>query len=139
MHNSTEQNKITVQRFNKEVIEQGNINSFKDLVADTCINHSAPNGSPNGADGMAYFLLQILRKGFPDLKVQILDQVAEGTKVTSRKLITGTHTGDFMGLAPTGKPVRIDIIDIINLADGKYIEHWGMSNIESIVKELAGA
>ncbi len=137
MHFTTEQNKKNVQRFNKEVIEQGSLVAFKDLVADNCINHSAPPGSSKGPDGMIYFLFEMLRKGFPDLKVEILDQVSENDKVTSRKVIHATHTGDFMGIPPSNKKVVIHIIDIIRLQNGKYAEHWGMSNLESIAKELS--
>ncbi len=135
---TTEQNKNTVTRFNREVIEQGNLVSFKELVADTCINHTAAAGASSGPDGMIYFLLEVLRKGFPDLKVEIHDQIAEGDKVTTRKTIHATHSGDFMGVAATGKKVKIEIIDIIRLNEGKYADHWGMSNLHSLVSELSG-
>jgi len=92
MQTTTEQNKAVVTRFNKEIIEQGNLNSFKELVSDDVINHAAPAGSPNGPESMRYFLLEILRKGFPDVKVEILDQVAEADKVTTRKALHATHT-----------------------------------------------
>ena len=137
MHFTKEQNGEIVQRFNKEVIEQGNLESFKELVSETCINHSAPAGSSNGPEGMAYFLLEILRKGFPDLKVEILDQASENDKVTTRKIIHATHSADFMGIVASNKKVEIHIMDIIRLENGRYAEHWGMSNIESIVKELS--
>src|SRR5882724_12989249 len=98
MQTSIEKNKAIVIRFNKEFLEQGNMSSFKELVADDVINHSAPSGSSKGPDGMLYFINDILRKGFPDMKVEILDQAAEGDLVTSRKAIRATHLGEFMGL-----------------------------------------
>lgn len=135
---TTDQNKNTVTRFNREVIEQGNLSAFKELVADTCINHTAPAGGSNGPDGMIYFLLEVLRKGFPDLKVEIHDQIAEGDKVSTRKTIHATHSGEFMGIAATGKKVKIEIMDIIRLRNGKYVDHWGMSNLHSLASELSG-
>lgn len=136
MQTSMEQNKRTVQRFNKEFIEQGNLESFHELVAKDVTNHSAPAGSSKGQDGMLFFLQNILRKGFPDMTVEILDQVAEGDKVTTRKAIYATHLGEFMGIPPSGKKVVINVIDIIRLRDGKYVEHWGMSNLADIVTQL---
>jgi len=136
MQTTIEQNKKAVLRFNKEFIEQGNIDSFKELIADDVINHSAPAGSSKGPDGMLYFLNNILRKGFPDMKVEILDQVAEGDKVTSRKAIYATHSGEFMGIQPSNKKVTIHVIDIIRLRDGKYVEHWGSSNLGEIIAQL---
>ena len=137
MQTIIEQNKKAVQRFNKEFIEQGDLNSFHELVATDVINHAAPAGSPNGPESMLYFLQNILRKGFPDMRVEILDQIAEGDKVTTRKAIHATHLGEFMGIEPTSKKVTIKVIDIIRLRDGKYAEHWGMSNLSDILAELS--
>src|SRR5689334_7126050 len=106
---STEQSKAIVLRFNKEVIEQGNIDSIHELVAGDVINHTAPPGVSMGADGMIHFLMNVLRKTFPDLKVEILEQVAERDLVTTRKKITATHKEE---------PVEINIIDMIRLKNG---------------------
>lgn len=132
----TEQNKKVVQRFNKECIEQGNLDSFKELLDPKVINHSAPKGSPNGPESFYYFLNEVLRKGFPDLKVEILEQMAEGDLVTTRKKISATHTGDIFGIPTSNKKVEINIIDIIRLKDGKYVEHWGQSNFTDVLKEI---
>ena len=120
MNYTPEQNKAIVVRFNKECIEQGNTNSFKELLADNVINHSAPKGMPNGQESFYFFLVEVLRKGFPDLKVEILEQTAERDLVTTRKQITATHAGEIFGIRPNGKKVVIDIIDIIRLENGKY-------------------
>ncbi len=48
-----------------------------------------------------------------------------------------THTGDFMGIPASNKSVIINVIDIIRLRDGKYVEHWGMSNLADIIKEIS--
>jgi steroid delta-isomerase-like uncharacterized protein len=137
MQSTTEQNKKTVIRFNKEFIETGNRDIFEELVAEDVVNHSAPPGSSTGADGMIHFLQNILRTGFPDLTVEILSQVAEGDLVTTRKAIHATHTGNFMGVPPTGKKVVINVIDMIRLREGKYVEHWGMSNIPEVIVQLS--
>ncbi|RYU97459.1 ester cyclase [Emticicia agri] len=136
MQSIIEQNKAVVLRFNKEFIEQGNMETFKELVADNVINHSAPAGTPNGPESMIYFLQNILRTGFPDLKVEILEQVAERDLVTTRKQIKATHTGEIMGIAASGKTVAINIIDIIRLRNGKYAEHWGASNFSEIIDQI---
>jgi steroid delta-isomerase-like uncharacterized protein len=137
MQTSIEQNKKAVLRFNKEFIEQGRLDSFHELVAADVINHSAPAGSSKGQDGMLYFLQDILRKGFPDMKVEIFDQVAENDRVTTRKAIHATHLGEFMGIPASNKKVVINVIDIIRLRDGKYVEHWGMSNLPEIMSQLS--
>lgn len=132
-----QRNKETVIRFNKEVIEQGNAASFSALVSPACINSTAPEGTPADAAGMLYFLHNILRAGFPDVKVTIQDQVAEEDRVTTRKQLLGTHTSNFMGIAPTGKHVCINVIDIIRLHNDQYVEHWGASNIAEVMAQLS--
>jgi len=137
MNLTMEGNKQIVRRFNYEFVEHGDMNSFNELVADNVYNHSAPAASSTGPDGMIYFINVVLRSAFPDLKVEILDQIAEGDRVVTRKILHATHSGDFMGIAPSNKKVSIHVIDIIRLSDGRYVEHWGMSNLADIVKELS--
>ena len=134
---STEQNKATVVRFNRECIEQGNLNSFKELLANDVINHSAPAGMPNGPESFYHFLNDVLRKGFPDLKVNIIMQIAEGDMVTTLKKITATHTGEIFGIAPSNKTVAINVIDIVRVRNGQYAEHWGQSNFSDVLAEIS--
>jgi predicted ester cyclase len=134
---NTEQNKAIVRRFNKEFIEQGNENSFNELLSDNVINHSAPTGTPNGKESFYFFLNNVLRKGFQNLTVEILEQVAERDLVTTRKKIKGTHTGEIFGIPPSNKEVEINIIDIIRIQDGKYAEHWGQSNFDEVLKQIS--
>lgn len=137
MKSLTESNKAIVNRFNYEFIGQGNLQSFKELVAEDVYNHSAPPGASTGPDGMIYFIVEVLRKGFPDIRVEIFDQVAEGDRVTTRKALHATHAGEFMGIPPSNKKVVINIIDIIRLRNGKYIEHWGLSNLPEVIAEIS--
>jgi predicted ester cyclase len=137
MKSQVEENKAVVWRFNKEFVEQGKMTSFKELVSDRVINHAAPAGTPSGPESMRYFIIEVLRKGFPDIKVEILDQVADGDRVCSRKALRGTHTGEFMGITPTHQKITFNVIDIIRIENGKYAEHWGISNIPEVIKTLA--
>lgn len=130
-----EKNKEIVRRFNKEVIEQGNIDAFEALMQPDFINRSAPETS-NLAKDMLFTFNQVLRPAFPDLTVVIHEQIAENNKVTTRKSIIGTHQGDLMGIPPTNKKIKIDVIDIVHLKDFKYLEHWGINNFQAVIEEL---
>jgi len=136
MSYDTEQNKGIVRRYNKECIELGLADSFEELLADDVVNHSVDPGSPNGKESFTSFHNEVLRKGFPDCKVEILDQVAENDLVVTRKRVTGTHTGEIMGISPTNKPVEIRVIDIVRVKDGKYQEYWGHSNFVEVLRRL---
>jgi predicted ester cyclase len=128
-------NKEIVKKFNKEVIEQTDYEVFKELMHPNFVNHSAPPGA-NGPDGMWHTFSMVLKPAFPDLVVNILDQVAEEDKVVTRKSINGTHLGKLLDIAPTGKVIKIDVIDIVRLKDGKYFEHWGINTLQSVMAEL---
>jgi predicted ester cyclase len=136
MNTQAEQSKAVVRRFNQEIIEQGNEQSFLELMDERFINHSAPTGMDAGPGGMIYFFNSILRPALADLQVMIHDQVAEGDVVTTRKTISGTHTGNFMGIAPTKCHVSIDVIDIVRIKDGKYFEHWGITSLPVVLAAL---
>lgn len=136
MFANKEENKAVVIRFNKEVIENGNVESFQELMDSEFINHSAPPGADQGPAGMIYTFNQILRPAIPDIKVTIYDQVAEGDRVTTRKNISGTQTGTLMGIPPTGKKISIDVIDIVRIKNGKYVEHWGINTLPSVIAQL---
>jgi predicted ester cyclase len=133
--NYSEENKAVVRRFNKEVIEQCNFEAFNAIMHKDFINRTAPPGS-NGAEGMWHTFNTILKPAFPDLSVEIYDQVAEGDKVTTRKSIIGTHQGELMGISPTNRKVKIDVIDIVRLHDGKFVEHWGINTLQTVIAEL---
>ncbi|MFN8352970.1 MAG: ester cyclase [Spirosomataceae bacterium] len=131
-----EQNKTIVTRFNKAFIEGGNMDAFHEIIADDFVNHTAPTGTPKGPEGVIYFFNYLLRPAFPDLAVTIHDQVAEGDTVTTRKSFHATHQGDFLGVPATNKPVVMEIIDIIRLRDGKFIEHWNVLDWQSVMTQL---
>jgi predicted ester cyclase len=81
-------------------------------------------------------LFGMLRGAFPDLHAEIQDQTADGDKVWTRKTFKGTHRGDFMGIPPTGKEVAWDVIDIVRMRDGQFIEHWNVVDAMGLMAQL---
>jgi predicted ester cyclase len=129
-------NKQVVIRFNRDVIEQGNADALHALLAPEFINRTAPPGTPAGPEGMRHMIDRVLRPAFPDLRVEIHDQIAEGDKVTTRKTIHGTHRGELFGVPPTNLPVAIQVIDIVRIEGGRYVEHWGVNTLAAVVASL---
>jgi predicted ester cyclase len=75
-------------------------------------------------------------RAFPDIRFTIEDMVAEGDKVVYRGSACGTHKGDFMGLAPTGKQVTLTSIVISRIADGKFQEDWESTDVMYVLQQL---
>ncbi len=128
--------KMVVQRFNKEVIEGGDRTAFEHLIAPGFVNRSAPTGAPAGPESMWGTFQTVLRPALADLTVTIHDQVGEGHKVTTRKTISGVHVGALLGVEATGRPVSIDVIDIVRVEGGRYVEHWGINNLPAVLAGL---
>ena len=130
-------NKEVVRRFNIEVIQNGNEDEFRAMMAPDFINHAAPEGIPNGPESMWNTFQNILRPALSDLTVTIHDQVAEGDKVTTRKTISGVHTGTFLGIPATGREIAISVIDMVRVQDGRYAEHWGLNTLSNVLANLS--
>lgn len=129
-------NKEVVRRFNTEVIEQGDATAFESLMAAGFVNHSAPSGAPDGPQSMWNTFQNILRPALSNLTVTIHDQIAEGDRVTTRKTISGVHSGTLLGIPATGKQIAIQVIDIVRVEDGKYAEHWGLNTFTEVLAAL---
>jgi predicted ester cyclase len=77
-----------------------------------------------------------LRRAFPDLHVAVEDLVAEGDRLVSRNVVTGTHQGEYMGLSPTGRSVAYDEIFILRFVNGRIAETWGVVDVLSQMRQL---
>jgi 3-hydroxyisobutyrate dehydrogenase len=84
-------------------------------------------------------LLRAFRNAFPDGHVTIDAMVAEGDLVCYHSTARGTHTGEFMGIAPTGRSVEVGAIHIHRIAGGKIVEHWGRSDQLALMRQLGVA
>jgi len=75
-------------------------------------------------------------KGFPDLHVTVEDIIAEGDKVWVRIKETGTHGGEFRGLAPTGKKITFTVVHIWRIVDGNIVERDSVYSLLDFYKQL---
>ena len=77
-----------------------------------------------------------LRSAFTDLRLTVDDQIAEGDKVVTRWTMTGTHTGEFEGVASTGKQVTFTGIFIHRIEGGKLAERWTAASALGVQQQL---
>ena len=77
-----------------------------------------------------------INEAFPDLRMAEVDSVKEGDKVAFRWLLSGTHEGEFMGVAATGRQVEVMGIDIVRVADGEIVEHWGEFDAMGLLRQI---
>jgi steroid delta-isomerase-like uncharacterized protein len=133
---STEQNKAMARQMIEEVISRGDLSRVDEYLApDFVEREELPPGLPGGREGVKQ-LTAILHSAFPDFKATVDDLVAEGDKVVIRQTWRGTHRGEFMGVPPTGKSVSFGVIDVLRIAGGKVVEHWGLMDSMSLMQQL---
>ncbi len=77
-----------------------------------------------------------MAEAFPDLRTAEADSVKEGDKVAFRWLLSGTHEGEFMGVAATGRRVEVMGMDIVRVADGEIVDHWGEFDAMGLLRQI---
>lgn len=130
----SEQNKTLVRRVIEEVYNQGNLAVADELAASDLRIHMTSQ-EIRGREGAKQYVAA-LRAGFPDLHITIEDQIAEGDRVVTRWTARGTHTGQFHGIPPTAKQVRVAGTDIDRIADGKTVECWSHVDELGMLQQL---
>ena len=115
---SLEENKALVRRF-IEAFNKQDVSLLVDLTAPNYVNYTKGYAIEGAEQAVKLDI-----KGFPDIHMTIEDLIAEGDKVCVRMTLTGTHTGEYLGVAPTGKKIRIRNICIYRIVDGKIAEGW---------------
>jgi steroid delta-isomerase-like uncharacterized protein len=115
-------NEVVVKRWWEELWNQGNLTVADEIVAPDFSDHDpASPWVPPGIDGCKT-LVTGYRTVFPDIHFTIEQQVAADETVVSHWRCRGTHRGDLMGVAPTGKNIEVEGISILRLQNGK-IQH----------------
>ena len=128
---SLEKNKAIIRRW-IEALNKRDLASVNDLIAPDYVE---PTFQLKGFEG-AKQLMAMSYKGFPDYQETIEDIIAEGDKVWSRITFTGTHTGEFLGLAPTGKKVTFTGVAVWHIVDGKIVDIWEVYDLLDFYKQL---
>jgi predicted ester cyclase len=112
-------------RLIEEGMGRANLAVIEELIAADSIEHQARN--PNGIEG-AKTVARTLHRWMSDFSLTVEDIAVDGDTVWTRNRGRGVNTGAVMGHAPTGRPVEVDVFDVVRYADGKVVEHWGVAD-----------
>jgi steroid delta-isomerase-like uncharacterized protein len=133
---STEQNKALIHQFVEELINQGKLDIIDEIVSPDFVEHEAlPPGIPPSREAPRA-MFGMLQSAFPDLHATIEHLIAEDDKVVAHMTWAGTQEGEFMGIPPTGKHMSINVMDIFGIAGGQIVDHWGVSDMISMMQQL---
>ncbi len=126
-----------IKRFYEDVIGNGNLDLIDELTTDDIVDHEEGlPGQPSGREGVKFFV-NAMREAFPDVRLKSIEpMMTDGDLEAARTIVAGTHEGELMGVAATGKSVEFESIDIIRVEDGKVAEHWGVTDTMSLMQQL---
>jgi steroid delta-isomerase-like uncharacterized protein len=131
-------NKATLGRLH-DALNSGDVALISTTV-DEIFHPDVRIGTPlpidaSGAQALKQVWTTLLR-AYPDLHVTVEDLFGEDDRVVVRNTVTGTHQGEYLGIAPTGRSVTYDEMFIVRLADGRIVETWGVVDLLSQLRQL---
>jgi len=126
---------IAAQEHLAENINAGNVEVAVETFALDAVDHDPAPGQGPGREGFRTFFTGLIT-AFPDAHVAPAHLVADDDHVAIAYTLTGTHMGDFNGLAPTGKTIEVRGLQIGRFEDGQIVERWGASDELGILNQL---
>jgi predicted ester cyclase len=126
-----ERNKAIVRGYMEEVLNKGDLAAFDKYFPERFMFNNSEWTKQRVAA-----MIGSTRAAFPDFRVTIEDQIAEGDKVVTRVTFYGTHQGEFRGIAPTGKPVKYGGVAIDRIVDGKIVEMWHEADMFGLLQQI---
>ena len=133
----SEENKKIVRRWFEEVWNRGSESAIEEMLDAEGVAHGLGD-SEQDVKGPAEFkpFVANIRGALPDTRIVIEDIFADGDRVAVRVTLQGTHTGNGLGLAPTGRSVRIQGIVIVRMQDGRIKEGWNSYDQLGLLRQL---
>lgn len=125
---STEENKQLVRRYYEEIVSTGAVDRLSDFISPDYVEVHERTRHPMGLNGAREHVIGV-RRTYPDLRLSVEQQIAEGEWVVTRILMRGTHRGHWMGIQPTGEVVEISAVNIDKVVRGRIVEHGGAANL----------
>ena len=133
---SNQENKALVRRFLSSVIGAHDAGAADEVLTPDYTVHMP--GLPGPVGGLEQWkgLIGSYFAAFPDLEVGLEDEIAEGDRVAIRYTWKGTHRADFMGIAATGRPVRVEGAVVFRIADARVAEEWHFDDVVGLMQQL---
>ena len=132
----SEENKTLSRHVLEEVFNAGNLDVIDEIISEDYVHHDpAMPEEGHGREHLKEFA-RMYRSAFPDIHIEVEDQIAEGDRVATRWRGTGTHEGELMGISPTGNRVTVVGNTIERIAEGQIAETWDNYDALGMMQQL---
>ncbi|UCG39557.1 MAG: ester cyclase [bacterium] len=125
---SVEENKQLVRRFITEVINTGDVGAIEEFISSDYAEVHEGREYPVGIEGAKEHILGV-RRTYPDLRLTVEQQIAEGEWVATCITARGTHEGLWLGIKPTGRLLTFTGVNINRVRGGRIVRHGGAANL----------
>ncbi len=125
-----------IESLHAELFASRDLETLDRYFAPDVVSHDMPPGYPRGIEGVRQFF-RTFQEAMPDVQVRVEEVVVEGDRAAVATTIEGTHTGQLMGKAPTGRRVSVRGIDMVRVAEGRIVEHRGLTDIVGLLRQLS--
>jgi steroid delta-isomerase-like uncharacterized protein len=132
---STDANKKLVSEFIDRLFSQGDLDAVEAYLGEGFVNHDPPLGVSADRDGMRA-AGTMFRAAFPDWRSEQHRLIGETDLVAEHFTARGTHRGEIMGVAPTGREVSLRGINIFRIRDRRIVERWGRLDELGFLQQL---
>ena len=133
---SLEDNKAVVRRLYEEVANAKQLDVIDEIVHSDTVDHDPFPGMPTKGTEAYRAIFGASIAAFPDFHMSIDALIAEGDRVAVQGTVSGTHQGEFMGMAPTGNSFSVANIEVFEIHDGKITARWGIADSASLMEQL---
>lgn len=129
---SVAENKALVQRL-IDAWNRGDLAGLTQLWSPHMVHHSRDGqlSAESTATEMSRFM-----KAFPDLRLEVHSLMAENDLVATRLTVHGTHSGEYLGVKPTGRRVSVALMGQLRVVDGAIVDHWGVADGLHLLQQL---
>ena|ERR1700730_13894778 len=129
-------NEQLIKKYFEEIWNNGKLEVLNEIISPDYMNHNPGIANPiPGPEGLKP-IIEGIRKAFPDLKYVIENMVVSDDQVAVHTTMHGTHKGDFFGLAPTNKVIKVSQMQIERIENNKIVEHWRITDELTLLRQL---
>jgi steroid delta-isomerase-like uncharacterized protein len=133
---SEQHNRQVVDEFIQALFTRGELDAVDRYLSPDFVDHDPTLPDQPGDRESMRSAAAVMRAAFPDWRSDVEELIASGDMVVERFTASGTHEGEIMGIAPTGRTITLPGINIFRLQDGRIVERWGRLDMLGFMRQL---
>ncbi len=132
----SEASKALMWRITEEIWNQNHPELIEEFIAEDLVDHLELPGVDATGRSRYRASFELMRSAFPDFQNPLDFVLGDGAFAVSYGRSTGTHTGEFMGIPPTGRSFDVPTFGILRFEEGRAAERWGFADNMAMMQQL---